>query len=184
MIIFMCIAFSNITALAQTGYWQEGFFGHTVTVNVIKLSNGTEAWQYVAGDYTDKEKAQIKDYVMSSYQIFMQLYAGDATVKYNCHSYAWYSQAIQNDYWISDPYNFRLGRWIKSTGWTNTIPSGINSGDIVDYYRSESDRPHSAVVYSPMLNLFASKWGSAGLYVHSPTEVPADYYSKDLGYYR
>ncbi|NCE63148.1 hypothetical protein D1159_00785 [Pseudoflavonifractor sp. 524-17] len=26
-----------------------------------------------------------------------------ATPSYNCHSYAWYSQSISNNYWINDP---------------------------------------------------------------------------------
>ena len=58
-------------------------------------------------------------------------------------------------------------------------PSIINTGLI-----TETNRPHSAVVYSLALNLVSSKWGSAGLYVHKPTEVPAGYISRDLGYYR
>lgn len=116
---------------------------------------------------------------MNSYDIFTQLYAGgDATVKYNCHSYAWYSQAINN------PQKYREGNWLKSTGWTDLILSAIKAGDVVDYYITETNRPHSAVVYSLALNLFSSKWGSAGLYVHKPTEVPAGYISRDLGYYR
>ena len=41
--VCMCVVFSSITVFAQTAYWPEGFFGHIVTVNVIKLSNGTEA---------------------------------------------------------------------------------------------------------------------------------------------
>lgn len=114
---------------------------------------------------------------MSSYDIFMQLYAGEATVKYNCHSYAWYSQAINNQYWINDPYRYRSTGWIKSTGWTDTIPSGIQSGDRVDYYLRPNSNPHSALVYSPMLNLFSSKWGSAGLYVH----CLRDYRTSDRG---
>ena len=68
--------------------------------------------------------------------------------------------------------------------WTDLIPSGIKAGDVVDYYIAETNRPHSAVVYSLVLNLVSSKWGSAGLYVHKPTEVPAGYISRDLGYYR
>ena len=120
---------------------------------------------------------------MSSYDIEFQVYEGDATNRYNCHSYAWYNQSTSNNYWIDDPVKFRSG-WIKSTGWTNVIPSGIQSGDKVDYYKTSTNRPHSAVVYSVILNTFVSKWGSAGLYVHRPTEVPAGYISNDLGYYR
>ena len=67
---------------------------------------------------------------------------GDATVKYNCHSYAWYSQAINNQYWINNPQKYREGNWFKSTGWTDLIPSGIKAGDVVDYYITETNRPH------------------------------------------
>lgn len=142
------------------------------------------AWKWISGEYSSTEKAEIKNYVMNSYDIFTQLYAGDATVKYNCHSYAWYSQAINNQYWINNPQKYREGNWLKTTGWTALIPSGIKAGDVVDYYITETNRPHSAVVYSLALNLVSSKWGSAGLYVHKPTEVPAGYISRDLGYYR
>ncbi len=169
---------------ARTLIWEEGFYGYPITVNEITLGNGTVAWKWVSGEYSSTEKAEIKNYVMNSYDIFTQLYAGDATVKYNCHSYAWYSQAINNQYWINNPQKYREGNWLKSTGWTDLIPSGIKAGDVVDYYITETNRPHSAVVYSLVLNLFSSKWGSAGLYVHKPTEVPAGYISRDLGYYR
>lgn len=64
------------------------------------------------------------------------------------------------------------------------IPSDAKYGDKVDYYVDDSNRPHSAIVYDVANNLFVSKWGAAGLYIHSPTEGPNNYKANQLGYYR
>lgn len=128
----------SFPASARTLIWEEGFYGYPITVNEITLGNGTVAWKWVSGEYSSTEKAEIKNYVMNSYDIFTQLYAGgDATVKYNCHSYAWYSQAINN------PQKYREGNWLKSTGWTDLILSAIKAGDVVDYYITETNRQKS-----------------------------------------
>ena len=70
---------------------------------------------------------------------------------------------------------------------SNTIPASVKNGDRVDYYISNSNRPHSAVVYNKASGLFVSKWGLGGLYVHKPTKTPyngGDVITKEFGYYR
>ena len=187
LMTLLCSFVLSITSIiyssAQYIYRVDPNYGFTITYGQVTLSNGTQAWRWISGDYNCTQQQQIQNSFMSSYDI-EQLYKGDATYKYNCHSYAWYDQGFNNIYWINDPSNFRSGRWIKSTGWTDVIPSGIRSNDIVDYYISSTNRPHSARVYSLMLNTYVSKWGAAGLYVHRPTEVHNAYISNDLGYYR
>lgn len=103
------------------------------------------------------------------------------TVKYNCHSYAWYQQATTNPYWIDDisPY-LNSGRY-SVVGQMNT-----SVGDRVVYYSSTnhtySQPSHSAVItsYTNITNsqrsfTLKSKWGMAGLYSHSLTNCPYYY---------
>ncbi len=66
----------SFPASARTLIWVEGFYGYPITVNEITLGNGTVAWKWVSGEYSSTEKAEIKNYVMNSYDIFTQLYAG------------------------------------------------------------------------------------------------------------
>lgn len=177
--IFFLLLLSGC-AQYQNGVWREPHFGVTVRSREVTLANGTVADEWISGDYSNAQKSQLNDDIVGAYNVTK---LRDATTKYNCHSYAWYSQSINNIYWIGDPTNFRTN-WITSTGWTNIIPSTVQNGDRVDYYKSDSDRPHSAVVWSTATNLFVSKWGTCGLYVHLPTECPNKYRSNQLGYYR
>lgn len=179
MICFTVLFFTGCSQ-SEMAAWVEQNFGFVVEVKIVELDNGTEAYEWVSGEYTADQKSQIKDSVLATYDV---THIRDATVKYNCHSYAWYSTSTSNTYWINDPANFRTN-WLKSTTWTDSIPSGIQVGDRVDYYVSANDRPHSAKVYSVVSDLFISKWGALGLYVHAPTEVPTTYDSGQLGYYR
>lgn len=164
----------------------ESTYGFTYYVSSQTLSNGTQAYKWEYGsDYNTTQQQEIYNYITSNYNIEFQVSQGHATVKYNCHSYAWYSQAITNDYWINSPANFLSGSYISSF-FSNTIPSGVSSGDKVIYYKFKlfsTNYQHSARVYSKLLNTFISKWGNYGLYVHSPTEVPSSYNASSLRYY-
>lgn len=160
--------------------WVEQNFGIQVKGKMITLSNGTKAFEWVSGEYNDAQKAEIKRSVRSNFNVTP---VREATVKYNCHSYAWYSTSLTNTYWIDDPANFRKN-WLKSTQWSNVIPSGVQNGDKVDYYISPGNNPHSAIVHDWVNDLFISKWGPTGLYIHKPQEVPDSYTVKEFGYYR
>ncbi len=104
----------------------------------------------------------------------------DPTVKYNCHSYAWYSQEYtSNIYWIDDPSEYFEDYRVVSTP---------QVGDIV-YYNTASS--HSAIVVSVPNGsnnlsdiVVQSKWGPEGLYEHEIDQC--SYYTDedDLVFYR
>ena len=182
MLVILCVSMAMLSGCTheEMTAWVEGNFGIKVTVKEVALANGTMVYEWVSGDYNNEQMAQLDLALQSDYNITK---LRDATTKYNCHSYAWYSQSSNNKYWIEDPANFRTN-WFTSTGWTNVIPSNAKNGDKVDYYVNDNNRPHSAIVYDAANNLFVSKWGPAGLYIHSPTEGPRNYWANQLGYYR
>lgn len=153
----------------------------TVTRQTVTLSNGTTALKWISGEFSASEKTSGHQWCITNYPGITKV--SDATVKYNCHSYAWYSTAPSNIHWINDPVRFRnSSNWIVSTGYTNTIPNNAQNGDKVDYYVNASNRPHSAKVSNKSQNLFVSKWGNYGVYTHRPTNSP--YSFNNLGYYR
>lgn len=100
-----------------------------------------------------------------------------ATSYYNCHSYAWYSEGSNNDYWIPFPDEFFDGNDSYEEVYSPAV------GDIICYYR-ESDNKiiHSGIVTA--VNVQASndlcgnsntvevisKWGPGGLYKHNGYE--------------
>ncbi len=104
--------------------------------------------------------------------------------KYNCHSYAWYSQSESNKYWINDPSAYMTdGSYTKVfSGTTSTSSINAAKGDIV-FYGSTSDlsSTHSAILTSsasgsPMATRTAkSKWGICGVFSHTITNVPSAY---------
>lgn len=108
----------------------------------------------------------------------------NSTVKYNCHSYAWYSTSDGNTFWINefDTYNY-----------TEVSLQSVNVGGIVVYcesyggnINSGTTRKHSAIVQGKIyhqahMNIVVdlylkSKWGRAGLYSHQFANCPYYYY--------
>lgn len=99
--------------------------------------------------------------------------------RYNCHSYAWYSQSSANDRWIKYP-----------TGYLNDIhcerisQNQIEVGDLVVYYSQAGEPLHTARVHSVESGnyLYISKWGTLGVFIHSPENVPSTYSDNGNGY--
>jgi hypothetical protein len=89
----------------------------------------------------------------------------NASRKYNCHSYAWYSQSTSNDRWMNSPGDDKY--------WTDGSYIA-DRYDAPDYRVSYASDDHSAIVaYSPTgPYLYRSKWGTAGLYRHVPGYDP------------
>lgn len=112
---------------------------------------------------------QIKNSVASSYPNVTAI--ADPTSKYNCHSYAWYSQSSQNVYWVNDPTPY-------TTDSHNTKLSAPTVGCICVYLDSNNEPLHSAVVISVTSSTnftVRSKWGKWGLYEHAYDDVPSSY---------
>ena len=101
---------------------------------------------------------------------------------YNCHSYAWHSQAATNIYWIPDPISY-LNDPVYSCvyiGYVSTCTSttGVSYHDRIVY----AGRCHSALFIgdassgAPLAGVkVISKWGTLGVFEHYIVNVPADY---------
>jgi len=109
-----------------------------------------------------------------------------ATARFNCHSYAWYSQSYSNIYWMNDPKDY-YSDYDKSY----EIVSSPRVGDIICYYdnngtQTESDdiNLHSGIIVglsgeasngvcgTSNMYIVKSKWGPAGLYQHKGDDCP------------
>lgn len=99
-----------------------------------------------------------------------------ATKRFNCHSYAWYSQSTStNKYWMDNP----------SAYWTDGsyVSSSAAAGRKVRYMSGQ----HSAIMYRYTSGeiYYVSKWGQAGVYKHSPSYGPSEYnYGAGVKYYK
>ena len=112
-----------------------------------------------------------------------------ATAKYNCHSYAWYSQSELNTIWINDPSAF------YSDGSYCEV-STPKVGDIICYFddkgtatTSDDSNEHSGVVTAVSSGIsnglcgnsdlvtVTSKWGYGGLYSHNGYVCPYTSYN-------
>ncbi len=101
--------------------------------------------------------------------------------KYNCHSYAWYSQSTSNTYWIPNPSPYLTdGSYTKVVAGISTTSLNAALGDKV-LYGTEASPIHSAVIVNntsgaPLATrIVDSKWGLSGLFRHTVTNVPPLY---------
>ena len=157
-----------------------------VTAKVVKLENGTLGYKWVSGEFTSSEKNQIGKQIKSTYKNVKEV--RKATVKYNCHSYAWYSRSTSNDIWIEDIKKFTDNAELKKTQTSgfDKIPSGVCTNYRAVYYKGQKIN-HSAIVsnLTTTNEQMISKWGPYGLYYHSIKECPY-YYANNVSirYYK
>lgn len=119
-------------------------------------------------EFSPEEIQEIDDHFTSAYPNATLLRS--ASRKYNCHSYAWYSQNVNNNKWMNNPSAY----WEDGSYQMQEHPK---AGDKVYYDVTDS---HSAIVESK--DTFVSKWGKAPLMRHSPDDCPYD--DSKLVYYR
>ena len=107
-----------------------------------------------------------------------------ATTRYNCHSYAWYSQNHDtNIYWMEDPSRYLLD------GSADEIEKQV--GCIVVYFSPQGQIVHSGIVtelLAPSSNngvcgdvstvMVTSKWGEYGTYSHRGDMCPYTAYAE------
>ena len=100
----------------------------------------------------------------------------EPTAKFNCHSYAWYKTQTWNNYWILYAEPFAGDTYCQEI--YNT--SSVQEKDVIVYWKydsGQSDSVHSGVVESKVGNQITikSKFGQAGIYLHTPSSVPYEY---------
>lgn len=125
-------------------------------------------------ELSKSEKEQLYNNLKNEYP--KAKYLSEATVKYNCHSYAWYSQSPSNKHWMNNPALYMSdGSYYKAGGsprtgmkafWINGSHSGIVTS--INY----SGGTHTYYV--------TSKWGMCGLYEHGIWNCP---YSGTVHFY-
>ena len=108
------------------------------------------------------------------------------TKKYNCHSYAWYSQSTSNVRWMDDP-----SLYMSDGSYSQVTKLNTSVGDRLVYYypidSGETGISHSSIIYSytdyPRSRrtfVVESKWGKAGLYRHSVGDDPYLYFGGSI----
>lgn len=149
----------------------------------VQTPNGNDVyvrvWQSSDGDFSSSEKAALAEDVEIAYPNATLL--RDATIKYNCHSYAWYSNSSLNKRWMPYPGAFITdGSYPELTKITTDVGSRMVYYDTID--GSCGTPTHTAIIYSYVdyprsrrTFVVESKWGSYGLYRHDSYDSPYSY---------
>ena len=156
-------------------------------ISTPNTPNSVFVW-IVSEDMSQSEK-EYYDYVTDS--AFVNAYRlSSSTRKYNCHSYAWYSQDVStNTYWMNDPSMFY-------NDYSYCEVSSPQIGDIICYFDdmgtanvSDDINLHSGIITEFVGSIsnnecgdsnlveVVSKWGDAGLYRHNGYECPYTSYA-------
>lgn len=194
-----------VSLVEQTGYFHytTGYAtvktpkNNSVTVDkkvCVETWLGSDGNEYLVTDaqYTDLPSSYKTSLNSTYYDIYGINPVSNPTVKYNCHSYAWYRQSTSNPYWMNNP-----SKYLTDGSYTEVGKIETEVGDRMVYYNSNDDTydgiSHSAVItdytdYPKSKRTFVvkSKWGMLGLYEHSWSNCPYYYINKfpcDLKYY-
>ena len=155
------------------------------TYTTVYTPNGTAVTGAVLSELTPADIRDINSMQQSRFPYALKI--REPSRRYNCHSYAWYSQSPDNTIWIGfeeiyqDEYKkyWEDGSYVAITtvtGDINAIPYAAPVGSKVFYNNGN----HSAIKVGT--HTFVSKWGPWGLYEHIPDDCP--YISDSVTYYK
>jgi len=165
-----------IERASQRQYSSRWYYGTVYTPNGSSVE--------VKVDLAELSQAEINAWsawVATNYPLATKLY--NATQKYNCHSYAWYSQSSSNIRWMN--YYNQYGGSNVSEYWTDGSYSQISGGSAypgVKLFYGGQD--HSAIFYGYSLYgvyTSISKWGPGPRMQHDLWYCP--YYPNSTVYY-
>lgn len=174
---FLLTLVVSLTSFSARGDEGDATYAPSGSVSTPRGSS-VPVWRLVSGELTAKEANDVALFWKTKYP--RAIVASPATLKYNCHSYAWYQQSPSNPYWIGlvnptdeDPYWSDGSYYLVARGdaRSGSLPPTVKTGDKVSYVNSE----HSAVVHYS--GAFISKWGPGPLMIHLPEDCP---YTADL----
>lgn len=136
----------------------------SITVN----SKTVYCYKWVSGGYTTDDITKLNNYIATYYSSYSKV--SSASSKYNCHSYAWYSTATSNVYWIEDPSPV----YSNTSYWTLwVVPMrNLQAGDRITFW-SNGTLLHSAIVNSS--TTCTSKLGHYGVYKTTISEMKSFY---------
>lgn len=128
-------------------------------------------------DWTTKEQETLNENTLVSYPTATLILP--ASKKYNCHSYAWYSRAESNHYWMLDPTAYMTdGSYYSASRQIGNIAYWYNT------FNGIAVPEHSGVVDTHMQSGAyygaRSKWGQLGVYNHKYDDCP---YSGTISYW-
>ncbi|MBR1655397.1 MAG: T9SS type A sorting domain-containing protein [Prevotella sp.] len=144
------------------------FYGNNgnYQIKIKRTPNGSPviSGELITSDLSDIDKSYFRVLVENNYGA---IYVSEATLKYNCHAYAWYI----NDGHPSDLVWIGLGSTShENVYWEDgsyiEVPETIATR--ISYDEATAD--HSAVKYDS--NRYISKWGAWPLVIHYSNEVP------------
>lgn len=133
-----------------------------VTLGTVKTPRGSNVPEVYtrSPELTQAEKTNINQDFDTKFPLAKRVAA--PTVKYNCHSYAWYMQSLSNPYWIG-MYNSPS---IYITDGSYRQYSSAPYAGVKVWYNSAG---HSAVCTGTIESgsyYVTSKWGMCGVYQH------------------
>ncbi len=150
--------------------------GESASTSSVTTPNGSSVQTYYnrSPELTTAEKNEMYEAMASRYPTATYLRA--ATVKYNCHSYAWHSQSSTNKHWMNNPSKY------MSDGSYYRYTTSPRTGMKAHWYTGDHSGIVSKITYSGGVNTFyiTSKWGSYGLYEHLFSNCP---YSGTVRFY-
>lgn len=148
---------------------------------VLKTPSGkvvpSSQYIYDRPELSASEIASLRVYVTNTFPKATILRS--ATRKYNCHSYAWYSQSTSNKIWLNTCITYRTDSksYKRKIGLINVNDKVVYGADV-----------HSGIVYKTngdstgALCTVRSKWGQMPLMEHKALYVPSSY-SANLTFY-
>ena len=156
-------AYKGTKAVTRAGeIWTAVSLG---TVKTPKGSDVPEVYKR-SPELTTAEKDSINGQMGNSYPLATRI--APPTIKYNCHSYAWYSRSTSNPYWLNKPLIYTIdGSYSRYSG---TPRSGMKA-----WYNGGEHSGISIgarIEYGEQVHYVESKWGSCGVYQHPYSYCP------------
>lgn len=157
--------------------------GISYTTRYVKTPKGSSVEMWVwERDLPDSELEDVTNYIKRNYPNAVML--RDATNRYNCHSYAWYSTSSSNPYWLNNPRPYMTdGSYQRVTSTTNfsSMPSTVNNNSKIVWLDKNGNTIHSGIKNDS--TTVVSKWGAGGLYRHKQNYSPYTSEAVKLEYY-
>lgn len=175
--------FSTIMDIQMPDEKQDIIAVVAAAATYVTTPNGTKV-EYISRTCSHESSnfhSKLDNDAAASYGVTVVSYGN---CKYNCHSYAWYSQSTSNTKWINNPSAYMTDGSYKKvlSGNLNSYSLSVANGDIIFYgTTSNLSSAHSARVTDSASNVpiatrkVKSKWGAYGVFSHSVSRVPKDY---------
>lgn len=165
--LILCTVFSHMLNVSALEFYIDD---ELYIINTDYVNSSVQTWKGNTVEtkmYTSELPDAVKNYLRNTSPSNVTI-VREASLKYNCHSYAWYSTASNNSHWIDHP-----GAFLNDGAY---IQSNWKVGDIIVYYKN-GDLAHSGIITQKSSNTLSgitvlSKWGMSPLYSHRGDHCP------------